>query len=547
VIKKSQKHPPVGGRGLDCGDILSQRGGQVRATGKNGAAHLWEDVLTTTTDQTTGPAASPQPLSPGYVSYALWMLLIIYTLNFLDRQIVNILAGPIKAEFGLSNTQMGLLTGLAFAFVYTVLGIPIARYADQFKSNRVTIITIALAVWSAFTALCGMAQNFVQLLIARIGVGVGEAGCTPPAHSLIADKVPVEKRASALAFYSMGVPVGSFFAFAFGGWIAQELNWRWAFLLVGLPGIILAVIAFLTIKEPRKLGLIAPPKADAPKMSFGQALKALGGIKSYWYACFAAAVLSFIGYGQIAFFGIFYGEVHKVPLAQIGLALAVVVGIGGTLGTFVGGQIADAAAKKDTRAYFSVPAIAMILGAPFFVAAMLMPATGAPGLSGGLMDPTLWSLALLAIPTFLNSLWYGPVYASVQGVVSPQLRASAVAIMLFIVNMIGLGFGPTLLGMLADGLSNWQLQQLGVLGQEFNKTCLPIFADNRLVAAGAEAARGLAAANPELANACTVARDDGLRWSLLASGLIGLLAVVLFWLGRGSIREDLARAKAAAA
>jgi predicted MFS family arabinose efflux permease len=500
--------------------------------------------LTQANPASPDPATPAQPLTPGQVRYALWLLLIIYTLNFLDRQIVNILAGPIKAEFNLSNTQMGLLTGLAFAFVYTVLGIPIARYADRFSSNRVGIIAGALVVWSMFTALCGLAQNFLQLLLARVGVGVGEAGCTPPAHSLISDTAPPEKRASALAFYSMGVPIGTFFAFAFGGWIAQALDWRWAFLLVGLPGVLLAAVAWFTIKEPRKLGLIAPPKADAPTLSFGQSLKALGSIRSYWYASFGAAVLAFIGYGQIAFLGIFYGEVHTTPLAQIGLALAIVIGIGGAIGTFAGGQIADAAAKKDTRAYFSVPAIAMIASTPLFFVAMLLP-SGPPGLSGGLGDPTFWSLAILIVPILLNSLWYGPVYASIQGVVGPELRASAVAIMLFIVNMIGLGFGPTLLGMLADGLSNWRLGDLIAVGKDFNSACLPLFADNRLIAAG-QLGQGLAAANPELAAACSLARDDGLRWGLIVSGLIGLVAVALFWLGRGSIREDLARASARA-
>jgi hypothetical protein len=186
----------------------------------------------------------------------------------------------------------------------------------------------------------------------------------------------------------------------------------------------------------------------------------------------------------------------------------------------------------------------MIASTPLFFAAMMLP-SGPPGLSGGLADPTLWSLALLIVPVLLNSLWYGPVYASIQGVVGPDLRASAVAIMLFIVNMIGLGFGPTLLGMLADGLSNWRLADLIAVGKDFNSACLPLFADNRLIAAG-QVGQGLAAANPDLATACGLARDDGLRWGLIVSGLIGLVAVALFWLGRGSIREDLARANAAA-
>jgi MFS family permease len=441
-----------------------------------------------------GASASPagtmtgtaQPLSRGYVTYALWMLLIVYTLNFLDRQIINILAAPIREEFDLSGLQMGLLGGLAFAFIYTVLGIPIARYADRLTSNRVGIIAIALAVWSGFTALCGLAQNYWQLLAARIGVGVGEAGCTPPAHSLISDKVPPEKRASALAFYSMGVPIGTFIAFVAGGAVAQEFGWRMAFLMVGLPGVLLAIIFWMTIKEPRKLGLVAPPAADAPKVSFGQALKELAGIRAYWYACAAAAVIAFLGYGQNLFLGNFYEGAHGMTLAERGLWLGIVIGLGGAFGTWLGGVIADRAAQKDTRAYFSVPAIAMVASIPFFVGAMLVEERWA-------------SLALLVIPTLLNSLWYGPVYAAVQSVVVPRLRATAVAIMLFIINMIGLGFGPLALG----GLWDFLAKSMGM------------------------------------------GEVEGLRWAILLSSSLGLLAVALFWIGRGTIREDLERARTA--
>jgi predicted MFS family arabinose efflux permease len=495
---------------------------------------------------TAGEAGAAQPLTKGYVNYALWMLLIVYTLNFLDRQIVSILGGPIRAELGLDGFQFGLLTGLAFAFVYTFLGIPIARYSDRFTSNRVGVIAVSLAVWSGFTALCGLATSYIQMLLARVGVGVGEAGCTPPAHSLIADKVPPEKRASALAFYSMGVPIGTFLGFALGGLIAEALGWRWAFLLVGLPGVALAVIVWLTLKEPRKLGLIAAPKADAPKVGFGAALKQLAGVPSYWYACFAAAVLAFVGYGQAAFLPQFVGFAHQMPLGQIGVALGVVIGLGGAIGTFMGGAMADAAAKKDTRAYFSLPAIATIIGAPVFIAAMLYP-SGAPGLSGGVVDGTVVMLALLALGTLLGSIWYGPVYASIQGVVPPALRASAVAIMLFIVNMIGLGFGPPIFGLLTDILGAGHFQGLGVSPDTFAAVCKPIFQDDQLLRAGSAAAQGLSKANPALAGACYASNAEGLRWGILYASLVALLAVALFWLGRATIRQDLARAQAAAA
>ncbi len=419
-----------------------------------------------------------EPLSPAYVQYALWMLLLIYTLNFLDRQIVNILAEPIKNDLKLSDTQLGLMTGLAFALVYTVLGIPIARYADTFGANRVKVISIALAVWSGFTALCGVAGNFWQLLLARIGVGIGEAGCTPPAHSLIVDHVAPEKRASALALYSMGVPLGSLAGLIIGGVIAEHWGWRTAFLAVGLPGVALAIITWLTLKEPRRLGLIAPPASDAPKVSFGDALKALGAKRAYWMATFAAAMISFLGYGQAAFLGSFFARVHEMPIGQIGISLGLMIGIAGTLGTFLGGQIADRAAKKDTRAYMTVPAVAMVAGAPFFVWGMFA-------------DSALLCLLLLAIPTFLNSLWYGPVYAAVQGLAGHKLRATAVAIMLFVVNMIGLGLGPLILGFISDTMAD------------------------------------------------TMGPAEGLRWAILATSGVGLIAVVLFLIGRLTIRQEL--------
>jgi predicted MFS family arabinose efflux permease len=428
------------------------------------------------------PAAPATPLSPSYVQGALWLLLLIYTLNFLDRQIVNILAEPIKRDLGLSDTQLGLLTGLSFAVVYTVLGIPIARYADRFTANRVTVISIALAVWSGFTALCGLASNFAQLLLARIGVGVGEAGCTPPAHSLIVDYVAPERRARALAFYSLGVPLGTLLGYSFGGVIGEHFGWQAAFLMVGLPGMLLALITWRVLREPRRFGLVAPPPADHKQMTFGEALKALASRKAYWYACFGASVISFLGYGHAAFLGGFYARVHEMPLGQIGLALGIMLGVSGIIGTFIGGQIADRAAKKDTRAYFSVPAAAMVISIPFFMAGMLV-------------EGTFASLALLAIPTALNSLWYGPIYAAVQGVAGPQLRATAVAIMLFIVNMIGLGLGPLALGALSDYLAT---------------------------------AGGMGTA-------------EGLRWAILLSSTVGLIAVVLFVIGRQTIREEIIR------
>ena len=445
---------------------------------------------------TAAPPAVPG-ITAGYRTYALWLLLGIYTLNFLDRQIVNILAEPIKQELGLADWQLGMLTGLSFALFYTVLGLPIARIAE--RGNRVAIISIAVAVWSAFTVACGLAQNFVQLLLARIGVGVGEAGCTPPAHSLITDYTPKEKRASALAFYSMGVPIGSLLGLAMGAVIADQYGWRTAFLVAGAPGLLIGVLAWLTLKEPRRMAEFkaAQTTADAPT-TFGQALTELRSKKTFWRIAIATALISFIGYAHVAFFGSFFIRVHGAELEGLartvggalgmelgalgflGPALGLMIGIAGALGTWLGGQIADRAARKDLRAYMSVPSIAVLLGAPFFVAAMLVG------------DPML-ALLLLAVPTLLNSLWSGPVYAAVQGMVQPRTRATAVAVLLFVVNLIGLGLGPLAVGVLSDVLAT-----AGGLGEA-----------------------------------------EGLRWALLISGGIGLLVAAFFWSARSTIREEM--------
>jgi len=455
---------------------------------------------------TPGAKAAPT-LSPSYVQGALWLLLLIYTLNFVDRQIVGILAEDIKRDLQLTDGQLGLLGGLAFALFYTVLGIPIARLAE--RGNRVGIIAVALAVWSGFTALCGVAANFAQMLAFRIGVGVGEAGCTPPAHSLISDYVPPERRASALALYSMGVPLGTMVGFGVGALIAAQWGWRATFFIVGLPGIALALVTWLVLKEPRRLALASTASAPAsPKASFGDALKELSALPSYWFAVLAATVISFLGYGHAYFFGGFLSRAYGMGLEERGVALALMIGIAGAIGTWAGGAMADRAAKRDTRAYMTVPAAAFVIGAPFFYL--------------GMFSPTAYvALAFLAIPTALNSMWYGPVYATVQGLVKPHTRATAVAIMFFIINLVGLGLGPTTVGFFSDMFA----AQFYDGGGLYAEAC----------------ARGAATAGE---TACLTAQAEGLRWSLTATSFVGGLAVVFFLLARRTIREDLAKVAA---
>lgn len=445
-------------------------------------------------------------LSDSAVRYGLYLLLVIYTLNFVDRQIVAVLGEDIKRDLNLDDTQFGLLGGLAFAVFYTVLGIPIARFAE--RGNRVGIISGALAIWSGFTALCGMATSFTQILLFRFGVGIGEAGCTPPAHSLISDYVKPEKRASALALYSMGVPIGTFAGFALGAIIAANFGWRAAFYLVGVPGVLLALLAFFTLKEPRKLGLSLPP---AQKASFGEALKELSSKPSYWFAVLGATTVSFLGYGHAYFLPAFLARVHGMGLQERGVSFAFMVLFAGVLGTWAGGKIADHYAKKDARAYVTLPAIAFALGAPFFLIALFWP-VGA--MSGYIV------LLFLAVPTAMNSVWYGPVYAAIQGLVKPHTRATAVAVMFFVLNLIALGLGPTAVGWFSD-----------------------YFAAGNFGAADAAAFK--AACPPGTTEAtCLAAQAEGLRMSLLVTASIMFAGLICFWMASRTIRKDLADAAA---
>ena len=373
----------------------------------------------------------------------LFALLLVYILNFLDRQIVNILAEPIKGELGLSDTQLGLLAGPAFAVFYAVLGIPIARYADNAKTNRVWLISICLAIWSAMTALCGVAQNFVQLALARIGVGVGEAGCTPAAHSLIADSVPPEKRSSAIAFFGLGIPIGGLLGLIIGGVVNDQYGWRMALMLVGMPGILLAFLLPLIIRDPRRCADSAhfntagsPVKA---KLSIKDAAREVFASKAYLYVFIAASFTAFLSYGKGLWTISFFIRSHGLSTTEAGLAMAVALGISGIIGTWLGGKMADVFGKRDKRHILTLPAIGMAIAAPILFA-------------GYWAEDWRIAVALLILPTILNSAYYGPAYGCVQGLVRPEARAIAASLVVFGQNLIGLGMGPLLFGVLSDWL-----------------------------------------------------------------------------------------------
>jgi predicted MFS family arabinose efflux permease len=370
----------------------------------------------------------------------LWTLLLVYIFNFLDRQIVTILAEPIKRDLGLSDTQLGLLTGLAFALFYAVLGIPIARYADKPTANRVGLISAALVLWSAMTAVCGLAQNFSQLLLARVGVGVGEAGCTPAAHSLISDAVPVERRATAIAFYGLGIPIGTLLGMILGGFLADTVGWRRAFMIVGVPGLMLAAFVWFALRDPRFGSIATALRAktpEKPRLSTRAALAEVFGSRAFLLLALAGGFVAFLGYGKAVWAVIFFIRSHGLTPGQTGLWLGAILGVAGLAGTWTGGWLADRFGRTRRRHMLTGPAIGMAVAAPMLFI-------------GYSVEDWRLAIAILVIPTFLNSLYYGPTYALAQQLVHPEARATATAVMMFAQNLIGLGLGPLFFGMMSD-------------------------------------------------------------------------------------------------
>ena len=377
-------------------------------------------------DQAVQPAGA-------YAWYVLALLSLTYVLNFIDRQILAMLIEPIKKEFGVSDTAMGLLSGFAFVVFYTIAGIPVARWAD--RGSRKAIITSALVIWSAMTAACGFARSFAQLAVARVLVGIGEAGGSPPAHSLIADYFPPRQRATALAIYAWGVYVGAALAFLAGGYLIQRYDWRMAFIIVGLPGIVLAILFGLTVKEPPRGWSEGRSAATTPPL--GETLRHLATRRAFILIALASAVQSLSGYGVLTWGPTFLARVHAMSWNDIGVSLGSIIGVAGCLGTFVGGRMADRFGARDVRWYMRLPAIQSLLCVPFVAGFALMPTP---------------ELSLLSFVPFyaLGAMYLGPMFAVVQGLAPLRMRTLASAILLFVVNMVGLGLGPLAIGLLND-------------------------------------------------------------------------------------------------
>jgi len=464
---------------------------------ENAATTSVERMEAHAADTATGQAAAAGAAPPtafsaseGYKRYVIWLLFTVYVFNFLDRQIFNTLLEPIKQEFAFSDTQMGLLGGLAFALFYSTLGIPIARLADQ--RSRVNIIAISVVVWSAATAFTGFAKSFTHLLIARLCVGIGEAGCSPPAYSLISDYFEPERRARAMSIYSMGIGGGVFLGFLVSGVVAEQYGWRAAFFIIGLPGILLGLLLKLTLREPPRGFSDNISVADRPP-PFRQAVGALWRRRAFRHLSLAAALHAFAGYGVGSFLPAFLIRSHGMTVAEVGLALSMISAVGIMGGIYMGGSLSDRAARTrgDARYYMLVPGIATVLAVPIALCIYLLPSK-------------YLILALLLPAQLLGYMYLGPSFTMTQSLAGVRERALAGAVLLLIINLIGLGMGPTLAGWLSD-----------------------VFRTS-LASGGVEA---------------SVATAQGLRYALCAVTLINVWSAFHYFMAARSLREDLAAVK----
>ncbi|MAI90197.1 MFS transporter [Ponticaulis sp.] len=392
----------------------------------------------------------------GYRTYVLNALLIIYILNFVDRALLSVVARPLKAELGISDTAFGWLTGLGFALLYTIVGIPIARIAE--RRNRVIIISICVALWSVMTALCGLAMEvtifgvviggFWVLLACRVGVGIGEAGCTPPANSLISDYYPPKKRSSAMGYYAMGVTLGTLVANLIAGPITDMFNWRVAFFVLGIPGVVVALILYFTVKEPPR-GYSEPAgTVKGERASFSEGLKELFSKRSYWWMCAGATGAAFCGYAISAFQSLYIQRTFDLTAGQASVWFNVPAYLGGAIGTFMLGYIASKMKSASAIAWLS--AGGLVLCVPFF----------------GMAFTTTNMIACVIGLAIGNAVKYGYLaaqYTIAAGVVSMRVRATSTAIMLFVINLLGYGLGPPFAGIVSDFWFKGSLSEAGYM------------------------------------------------------------------------------------
>jgi len=441
----------------------------------------------------------------GYRIWAMVLLLLIYASNFVDRVILAALGPSIRADLQISSTQLGLLGGIAFALFYTLLGIPIARLAE--RRSRVAIIAAATALWSAMTALCGTAASFGQLLLYRIGVGVGEAGLTPPAYSLISDYFPARRRASALSIFLLGIPLGSFLGATVGGWFAREHGWRVAFFVVGLPGIVLALLAWATLREPPRgatdprhlRGGETPPLRDV--------LKLLWAKRSFRHIAMAASLTSFANFGNNLFLPSFFAGVHHLDIATSGLLFGLLTGLAGVTGTFVGGFGTDRAGRHDRRWALWLPAIGLVVGAPFFMI-------------GAAQSNWLAGFLIMLLSSIFFYSWSPALNGALQNMVTARMRASAAAILSVIFNLIGTGLGPVFVGFMSD----YYAQRAFPLGS---------------YAASCPGGHAVADASRMVVEACASATQGSVQLAIITTAAVYFWAAIHFYFAGRHIRNDI--------
>lgn len=450
----------------------------------------------------------PMTYSAKYRAWLLFLLVLVYACSFLDRIIIAILARPIKADLSLSDFQLGLLGGLAFALLYAVAGIPMGRMAE--KKRRINVISASIVAWSGFAALCGLAQNFWQMVLFRAGVGIGEAGGTPAAHSLIADHFPPERRATALSIYALGVPVGILIASFAGGWLAQMFGWRYTFVVLGLPGMAIGMLTYFTLHEPRRGlsdGANSAASSDAvPPMT--AVLKRVWSMRGARHMIIGTTVGAFALQGINQFIPIYLGRVFDMGLAKAGFTFGIIVGIGGLIGIALGGYLSDRLAVWDKRWYGWVPGLATLGAVPIAAYGFL---------SNNVTEATVAIFGYIV----LVMVWNGPTFSVVHASVHPRMRASSTALVLLVISVIGHGMGPAVIGFASDWFATRAFTGAGV----YHAACVA----------------GMASLQPgsELAAACAKASAEGIRFGMLSFvPLIGWAGLHYVW-ASVSLRSDL--------
>ncbi len=456
------------------------------------------------------PADSPQVNtgmsfgSYGYRSYVLGALLLAYIFNFIDRVMVGIVLEGIKKDFLLSDLQLGLLSGLAFAVFYTLLGIPIARLSERF--NRVWIIGISILIWSVFTALCGIATGFWMLFAFRVGVGIGEAGLTPPANSLISDYYKPSARGQALAIYAMGITVGTLCANLFVGLFGATVTWQQTFIAIGLAGIPVGLIMLFTVKEAPRGYSDLPGTVRPEGASIAQAFGELSSKPTFWLVSIGAMLASFVGYGMGTFVISFLIRAHQISLPDAALNYMAPISVVAAIGTFFCGFIVEKFFGGRSTASLWLTALSLVIASLAYVAAFNI----------GVIE---YVFPLLLFANLFHYWYLGPMYAVTGAVVSARTRATAIAILLFIVNLLGYGLGPLFVGFWSERFAN------GALADHPEITSSMCSGDPALMAA-------------ETAQACAEASSAGLQGAITVTVLIFLLAAAFFMAAKFTFDRD---------